>query len=406
MSEGILSQAELDALLAAQAEQGLAEEPAGQPVEELSPETRDAVGEVGNISLGAAATALSKLVNRKVSITTPRVRVVAESEITRIAPPEQVLIRVEYSEGLRGSSLFLIRQRDAVLIANLMMGGPGSSEGVLDEVRLSAVAEAMNQMMGAAVTAMAGVLRERITITPPMVKSVNLSNEADAEAVAALDGERMVEAAFTLRIEDLVESEFIQILPLELSKQLVSRFYELTMAGAETAAPPPAPAPPVAATAAQAGQAAASAATASPPAASYAGPAAPAAPTAPGGGEERGGFSMMGEYGPKSGVVVQAAQFAPLANQPVARPNPNLQLLMDVQLQVTVELGRTKMLIRDILELAKGSVVELEKFAGEPVDILVNGKLVAKGEVVVIDENFGVKVVDIVTPAERIQGLQ
>ncbi len=363
MNEGILSQAELDALLAAQ-ESG-----------ELSPETRDAVGEVGNISLGAAATALSKLVNRTVSITTPRVRVMKESEISQIIPPEQVMITVEYGEGLRGKTVFLLRQSDAALIADLMMGGSGTGEAGLDDVRLSAVAEAMNQMMGAAVTAMAGVLRERITISPPVVKSVNLTAEADAEAATVLDGERMVEAAFTLRIADLVESEFIQILPLELSKQLVARFYDSTVAGGETAA-------------------------ASAGAGSYA---------APPSNVERGGggFSMRGEYGAKGGgVVVQPAQFAPLTGQPAARPLPNLQLLMDVPLQVTVELGRTKMLIRDILELAKGSVVELEKFAGEPVDILVNGKLVAKGEVVVIDENFGVKVVDIVTPAERIQGLQ
>ncbi|MGE5552331.1 MAG: flagellar motor switch phosphatase FliY [Betaproteobacteria bacterium] len=379
MNEGILSQAELDALLAAQ-------------TEELSPETKDAVGEVGNISLGAAATALSKLVNRKVSITTPRVRVIKESEISQIVPAEQVMIKVAYAEGLRGESLFLLRQTDAALIADLMMGGGGTGAAELDEVRLSAVCEAMNQMMGAAVTAMAEVLQQRITISPPVIKSVNLTEEADAEAVASLDGERMVEAAFTLRIEDLVESEFIQILPLELSKQLVSRFYESTVGGAEVAATsaPVAAGPASLAALAPAGSQASQTSA-----------------TGPRDGEERGGLNMKGEYGAKTGVVVQPAQFAPLTGgQTAPQPSPNLQLLMDVQLQVTVELGRTKMLIRDILELAKGSVVELEKFAGEPVDILVNGKLVAKGEVVVIDENFGVKVVDIVAPAERLHGLQ
>jgi flagellar motor switch protein FliN/FliY len=366
MNEGILSQAELDALLATEESR------------ELPAETLDAVGEVGNISLGAAATALSKLVNRTVSITTPRVRVVKESEVSQIVPPEQVMVTVEYQHGLRGRTVFLLRQTDASLIADLMMGGSGSGEAGLDEVRLSAVGEAMNQMMGAAVTALAAVLRDRITISPPAIKSVNLTAAA-TEAATALDGERMVEAAFTLRIQDLVESEFIQILPLELSTQLVSRFYDSTMARAETAV--------ASATSAGAGT--------SPPA--------PVADE----GREGGGFSMRGEYGARSGgVVVQPAQFAPLTGQPAARSLPNLQLLMDVPLQVTVELGRTKMLIRDILELAKGSVVELEKFAGEPVDILVNGKLVAKGEVVVIDESFGVKVSDIVSPAERIQGLQ
>lgn len=391
MSDGILSQEELDALLASQAGLTATAETAGGEEEDLTPETRDAVGEVGNISLGAAATALSKLVNRTVSITTPQVKVVGHRDIESMVPHEQVVVRVEYSDGLRGGSLFLLRQSDAAIIADLMLGGDGTNPtGTLDEVRLSAVAEAMNQMMGAAVTAMAGVLRERINITPPEVRMVNLGTESPHTATD--ESEEMVESAFKLRIADLVESEFIQLLPLEVSKQLVSRFYQGTLAGSETAAATkaaPAPRPAVEA----------------PRVATPAPPPAPAEVRAAPSEEGRGGF-MMGEYAARGGVVVQPAQFAPLTSQPSSRPNPNLQLLMDVQLQVTVELGRTKMVIRDILELAKGSLVELEKFAGEPVDILVNGKLVAKGEVVVIDENFGVKVVDIVTPAERIQGLQ
>ncbi|HHW14565.1 MAG TPA: flagellar motor switch phosphatase FliY [Firmicutes bacterium] len=392
MNDGLLSQEELDALLAAQGRPG---EPVDKPGElpELAPETRDAIGEVGNISLGAAATALSKLVNRTVAITTPRVRVVDGRELERIFPPQQVVIKVEYSEGLRGGSLFLLRQTDAAVIADLMMGGSGRSEGGLDAVRLSAVAEAMNQMMGSAVTAMAGILRERISISPPEVRSMDLSGEEAAGLAAELNGELLVEASFVLRIEDLVESEFIQILPLEVGKQLVERFYASTMAGSEVAA------------AAQQAAVAAQPAAAMAPTPQQVPAVAPAVRQA-GGEDRRGGVNVMGEYGQKSAVVVQPAQFAPLSGQAVARANPNLQLLLDVQLQVTVELGRTKMMIRDILELAKGSLVELEKFAGEPVDILVNGKLVAKGEVVVIDENFGVKVVDIVTPAERIQGLQ
>lgn len=400
MNDGLLSQEELDALLAAQAETaGAGQKPDGLP--ELTPETRDAIGEVGNISLGAGATALSKLVNQTVVITTPRVRVVDRRELERIFPPEQVVVKVEYGEALRGGSLFLLRQADAAVIADLMMGGAGKADGGLDAVRLSAVAEAMNQMMGAAVTAMAGILRERISISPPVVRSVNLSGEEAAGLVEELAGEPLVEACFTLRIADLVESEFIQIMPLEIGKQLVERFYASTMSGVEAAAaavaaPVAAPAGPAPVTA----PAPAAANRASEPPQAAAG-------FRPGGADERrGGVNLMGEYGQRNAVVVQPAQFAPLSGQAVVRANPNLQLLLDVPLQVTVELGRTKMMIKDILELAKGSLVELEKFAGEPVDILVNGKLVAKGEVVVIDENFGVKVVDIVTPAERIQGLQ
>lgn len=105
-------------------------------------------------------------------------------------------------------------------------------------------------------------------------------------------------------------------------------------------------------------------------------------------------------------VQVAPAQFAPLRTQQVAGTPANISLILDVPLQVTVELGRRRMLIREILELGKGSLIELDKLAGEPVDVFVNGKLIAKGEVVVIDENFGVKVTSIVSPVERVQNLQ
>jgi flagellar motor switch protein FliN/FliY len=407
MSEGILSQDEINALLAAQAT-------TPEPVEavasgadsspELSADMRDAVGEVGNISLGAAATALSKLVGRTVSITTPKVRLLQESDLEAIMPPEQILVKVAYDQGLRGECIFLLPQSDARVIADLMMGGDGSNPGALDEVKLSAVAEAMNQMMGAAATALAGALRERINISPPEVRSVDMSNETEATVVTELQNrDQMVGASFTLTMEGLIQSEFVQILPFEFSRQLVSSFYEATMAGSEVAAA----APPVAAAAPAAAPRPAPGSASLNPAPMYAIPEMyQREEEAPLSSEVRGGHGMAGEYGTRGGVVVQPAQFAPLTGQPTARANPNLQLLMDVQLQVTVELGRTRMLIKDILELAKGSLVELEKFAGEPVDILVNGKLIAKGEVVVVDENFGVKVVDIVTPAERIKDLQ
>ena len=105
-------------------------------------------------------------------------------------------------------------------------------------------------------------------------------------------------------------------------------------------------------------------------------------------------------------MPVQAAQFTPLATAPVQVNEANIGLILDVPLQVTVELGRTKKSIKDILELSNGSIVELDKLAGEPVDIHVNGKLLAKGEVVVIDENFGVRITDIVSPEERAARLQ
>ncbi|MGE5507368.1 MAG: flagellar motor switch phosphatase FliY [Chitinophagales bacterium] len=409
MSEGILSQDEINALLAAQSGKAEPAQAAAPEAAELTAEMRDAVGEVGNISLGAAATALSSLVNRKVSITTPKVRIVRATDLESILPPEQVLIKVAYDEGLQGECVFLLPQADACVIADLMMGGDGSAPGTLDEIKLSAVAEAMNQMMGAAATALAGVLRERINISPPEVRSIDMSLEPEVELVRELKDDEMVGAYFTLTMEGLIQSEFVQILPLEFSRRLVTSFYDATVAGSEVAATAAAPVAPAPAPSPAPAPAAAMAPPASAPASAapvYAVPDLHRREEVPPSSEVRGGYGMAGEYGPRGGVVVQPAQFAPLTGQATARSNPNLQLLMDVQLQVTVELGRTRMLIKDILELAKGSLVELEKFAGEPVDILVNGKLVAKGEVVVIDENFGVKVVDIVTPAERIKDLQ
>ncbi|MBO6235178.1 MAG: flagellar motor switch protein FliN, partial [Schwartzia sp.] len=107
-----------------------------------------------------------------------------------------------------------------------------------------------------------------------------------------------------------------------------------------------------------------------------------------------------------AGVPVQPAQFTPLATAPLQVNDANIGLILDVPLQVTVELGRTKKSIKDVLELTNGSIVELDKLAGEPVDIHVNGKFLAKGEVVVIDENFGVRITDIVSPEERAAKLQ
>ncbi|PKA14304.1 flagellar motor switch protein FliN, partial [Leptospira haakeii] len=124
-----------------------------------------------------------------------------------------------------------------------------------------------------------------------------------------------------------------------------------------------------------------------------------------GGGGDYGGGGYQGGMGGGgiSQVGMKGVSFPNLATASGAQGTPNLNLLMDVQMSVTVELGRTKMYIKDILGLGEGSIIELDKLAGEPVDLLVNGKLIAKGEVVVIDENFGVRVTDIVSPADRIK---
>ncbi|MBI5849237.1 MAG: flagellar motor switch protein FliN [Nitrospirae bacterium] len=102
----------------------------------------------------------------------------------------------------------------------------------------------------------------------------------------------------------------------------------------------------------------------------------------------------------------QTAQFSEVSSDSRAAGGKDIDFLLDIPLDVTVELGRTRMLIKDLLQLGQGSVVELEKLAGEPMEILVNNKLIARGEVVVVNEKFGVRLTDIISPVERIRQLK
>lgn len=374
MSDGFLSQEEIDALLRG--------EPAASPtVADLSDIEKDALGEIGNISMGSAATTLSVLLGRRVSITTPRVSISSLKEIQNQYPLPYLVIEVGYTEGVMGTNLLAMREQDALIIADLMMGSDGTNPPTqLNELYMSAVSEAMNQMMGSVATSMSTVFRKKIDISPPNVTLVDFAAESSiTNAVNREDS--IVRVAFRMEVEDLIDSEIMQILPVDVAKGMVGN---LMNAVEEPATP---------AKAAASASAPMAAAPAAPPMA----PAAPAYQQPP----------MAAQPAkPVQNVNVQPVQFAPLMQGAMPAMDGNINLIMDVPLQVTVELGRTRKLIRDILELAPGSVVELDKLAGEPVDILVNGKLIAKGEVVVIDENFGVRITDIVSPLERAQNLQ
>lgn len=366
MSEGFLSQDEIDALLKG--------EPASSSVvAELSDIERDALGEIGNISMGSAATTLSVLLGRRVSITTPRVSISNLEEIKGQYPLPYLVIEVGYTHGILGTNVLAIREQDALIIADLMMGGDGSNPPTeLNELYMSAVSEAMNQMMGGVATSMSTMFRKKIDISPP---SVNLIDFAVASSITESVGrdDNIVRVAFRMEVEDLIDSEIMQILPIDVAKEMVDSLMN--------AVEPPAPAP-------------------AKPAA-----AAPQSQMAPPQQQPAASASVPRQQVAQH-VNVQPVQFAPLVQGSMPVTDTNIDLIMDVPLQVTVELGRTKKLIRDILELAPGSVVELDKLAGEPVDILVNGKLIAKGEVVVIDENFGVRITDIISPLERTYNLQ
>lgn len=372
MSDGFLSQEEIDALLRGEPV-AASPSPAGQ---ELSDIEKDALGEIGNISMGTAATTLSVLLGRRVSITTPKVSISTLDEIKRQYPLPYLVIEVGYTQGLLGTNLLAIREQDALIIADLMMGGDGvNPPNELNELYMSAVSESMNQMMGSTATSISTIFKKKVDIAPPKVNLLDFAIDPDITNIVS-GTDPLVRVSFRMEVEELIDSELMQIIPLSVAKEMVENLMNAVQQ--PTAAPPP-PAPP------------------SPP------PAPPKPAAAP---PQSAPVYAPPSPQPVQNVAVQPVQFAPLKPGGIPSADTNIGLLLDVPLQITVELGRTRKLIRDILELAQGSVVELDKLAGEPVDILVNGKLIAKGEVVVIDENFGVRITDIISPLERANNLQ
>lgn len=418
-----LTQEEIDALLNGAASEPAASDSASNEEASsvlsddlLSSMEKDALGEIGNISMGSAATTLSVLLGHKVNITTPTVSVDTMSTIQNQYPMPYLVVEVGYVIGINGNNILAIQASDASIIADLMMGGDGlNPQEELNDIHMSAVGEAMNQMMGTVATSLSTMFNKKIDISPPKVNLIDLGAEDKITDLVNND-EPVVKTSFRMEVDGLIDSEIMQILPLDVAKEMVS----FLMGGGAEAEAQEAPAPelapaPVAPEPAPVAAAPAPAASAPQPAApQYAAPPQPqyAAPTQ----QPQYTAPPMGAqpvYAPpayannvvSSGVPVQNAQFAPLTNEPVEVNAANISLIQDVPLQVTVELGRTKKSIREILEFSTGSIIELDKLAGEPVDIHVNGQLTAKGEVVVIDENFGVRITEIVSPMERVQSL-
>lgn len=397
MNDGFLSQDEIDALLKGDDTSGSKSAEASGASDALGEVTdmeRDALGEIGNISMGSAATTLSVLLGRRVSITTPRVSIDTLGSIKDHYPLPYLIVEVGYTHGIEGNNILAIHENDALIIADLMMGGDGTNPPTeLNELYMSAVGESMNQMMGSVSTSMSTMFNKKIDISPPKVNLIDLSTETPVtEMVDSKDP--IVKVAFKMEVEGLIDSEIMQILPLDIAREMVKN---LMSGGMEEPAPPaPVSAPQQAAPTPQPVPAPQSAAPAMQQQPIYA-----AAP------QQQQMYAMPPQDNRVvSNIPIQSAQFAPLIPGTMINADSNIGLILDVPLQVTVELGRTKKLIKDVLELATGSIIELDKLAGEPVDVLVNGKLLAKGEVVVIDENFGVRITDIVSPMERARTIQ
>lgn len=387
--DGKLSQAEIDALLNSG---GMTSDaPLQEEATELSDTEKDILGEIGNISFGSAATVLSTLLQQRVEITTPKVSLINADELPDEFARPYVMVSVEYTAGLRGSNALAIEMQDAKTIADLMLGGDGTNTaGDLNELHLSAVGEAMNQMMGGAATAVSSMFHRHVNISPPKVTTVDFGSSDEFDV--GIPGQ-LVNISFRLRIGTLIDSTIMQLTPHQFALDMVRAFMGEVAAAADQVTSS------AKATKAQDPQLAASREAQE----NHQVPRKPAVPLR---NEPPHTDAPTIPQTPHK-ATVQRPEFIDFSGEPeMPLRHSNLSLLYDVTLNVTVELGRTKRPIREILELAPGSIVELDKLAGEPVDILVNNKRIAVGEVVVIDENFGVRVTDILDPSARLRNLQ
>ncbi len=372
--DGMLSQEEIDALT------GGGETPADGEL--LSEAERDAVGEIANINMGTAATTLSTLLNNKVTITTPRVSYVTINELSEQYDRPCVFIHISYIEGIDGNNILILKEHDVKIITDLMMGGDGTNtEGDLSELHLSAISEAMNQMMGSAATSLSSMLERKVDISPPSASLVDLNDTIEDYAISSFLEDQIVQVAFDMKIGDLVDSQIMQLYPCDFARELYNKFIGNTLGKSSQPEPAPAPAAPQPAPMQQ-----------------------PAMDPSMMQQQPMMDPSMMQQQPmmqqpymmPVQNVNVQTAQFQPFnAGVSPLMQQENIDLIMDVPLEVTVELGRTNKSIKEILDFAPGTIIELDKLAGEPVDVLVNGKFVAKGEVVVIEESFGIRLTEI-----------
>lgn len=414
---GSLSQEQIDALLkgdapdpTAAAEPTPAPEPVAPPApaaiehdfdDLLSFDERDTLGEIGNICMASAATTLSTLLGNQVVITTPSVTLTTEHEMVRQYARPAALISINYTEGLDGVNVFVLSTRDASVVADLMMGGAGTVSDDLSPIHTSAVGEAMNQMMGAAATAMADMLGRRVDISAPQVTLIDLTNEAALIGLTPTGDEPLVAAAFELRVGNLLTTTLVQLMPVPFAQALVHALTPGTQAAIpepEAVIAPEAIGPPATTgTGVPNVQAVEPPAAAPPPQAPQPAMAQAAATLSP--------AASSAPFVERADAVAQPVTFPPLGESSGHGVPGDIGLLLDVPLQISVELGRTELRIRNVLELVPGSIIELDRLAGEPVDVLVNGKAIARGEVVVIDEEFGVRITEIASQASRLRNL-
>lgn len=419
----------------------------------------DAIGEIMNISLGASATAVSTMLGTKVNITTPVVLVQKkdEFEFKRLEPA--IGVEIDYVEGLEGKNIMMFRKEDIRIIVSTMMGGDiPEAEFEMDELYISAICEVMNQMMGSSATALSEFLGTIVNISTP--KSFEIGEPEEFKNKYFIEADGMVVVRFRLEIEDKLNSEFMNIMPTKLAKRLLEPFADSLGLPEEPAQPVPeppviqepepplqalAPEPPLQAPAPEPIPVAAPQPQPMPtsqpqpqpapqpqPMPQMADPSLQAAapqgmqqpyyPYPPAGMDpmmiqllnqmQQTQMQMMemmkatktASSEPSSSSSTGNSIIRPLTSPQIQdsagegeEDKTNQEMLMKVPLELSVEIGRTKRLVKDILEFTQGTLVVLDKMAGEQVDLFVNGQCIAKGDIVVVEDNFGIRVTEIVT---------
>ena len=374
----------------------------------------DAIGEIMNISLGSSATSVSQLLGQPVNITTPEVKVMKTRDFDIQTYEPAIGVEINYVKGLDGQNILILKKSDVKVIVGLLLQTDFSDkEFVLDEMNIGAICEVMNQMMGASATALSQFLNRSINISPPNSFQIDDSDKFKSKY---FNGDQNIVAVyFNLMIGDLVNSQFINVMRIDLAKELIANFgFEQPETESAQAGQPesPAPAPPAAeappAPPVQPQPAAVSAASPAPPVQQPQPAAVSAAPPAP-------PVTTAAPPGPAQPPVVQSAA-EPSQNYSVSNAvypsfdaadvklnsneTNNLSMIMSVPLQITVEIGRTSKKIKDILDFTAGTIVELDRQAGSQVDVYVNGKPIAKGNVVVVDDNYGVRITEVINNSE------
>ncbi len=367
---------------------------------------KDTLGEIGNISMGTSATTLFTLLGQKVVITTPEVSMTNVEELAMQYPIPFIAVNVKYKRGLEGTNLLILKADDVKVITDIMMGGNGKlTDSEINEMDMSAISEAMNQMVGSSSTSLSEMFLNKIDIDPPRAFQVNFhKGEWDFEIFESQ--EPIVKISFKMVVGDIIDSEIMQLIPYNFAKTMVNKLSFLKEVENSTNNSQP-----------QINQPSLMKEELNPSMGNR-------NPMSNNDYQDHQDHSNLesvtnlnianNEYQDnltkpqelkQESVNVKKVQFESFDNNQNSMYNESIERIQEIPVEITVELGRTVRKISEILEYGPGTIIELDKLVGEPLEIYANGKYIARGEVVVIDDNFGVRVTDIINPSKRISKL-